>query len=519
MGFCESNERPTDKTGSTQGNIQKEQLEQITRNAPINIPEKRVEDAIAKYFSKPFIEYPPNVSKILSNLICRISIETQGKEIIGSGFILGFLIDLENFDCLMTTAHVISNESINNNNILHLIFEESKQIDIKLDRNKRYNKSFTDKELDITVVELLDEDNVRKNFFLEPELDIPINEKLINNEIDIPQYIIEEKKLMNAEGIIKNISKYELSYSANTVKGSSGNPIFLKNSNKVIGIHKSRLKNQKNFGNLISPVIDLIKEDIRKKRNNGKYTNGKYIYDDGKYYIGEFQNNTPNGYGIKYNKNGNILYEGSFINGKFEGNGKYIREDGTIYIGQWKNGLCNGKGTMYYPNGNIKYEGDWVDNKYEGYGKQIWKNGEYYIGQFKNGLSNGKGTEYYPNGNIIYEGDWFNGKSEGYGKFFWKDGYYYIGQFKNDKRNGKGIMYFPNGDIEYEGDWVNDKYEGNGKYFLEDGNCYIGHFRDGKMNGKGIMYYPNGKIMREGNWINGTWFRDIYKILKYKDIK
>ena len=79
MGFCESNERPTDKTGSTQGNIQKEQLEQITRNAPINIPEKRVEDAIAKYFSKPFIEYPPNVSKILSNLICKILVDIQGK--------------------------------------------------------------------------------------------------------------------------------------------------------------------------------------------------------------------------------------------------------------------------------------------------------------------------------------------------------------------------------------------------------------------------------------------------------
>ena len=65
---------------------------------------------------------------------------------------------------------------------------------------------------------------------------------------------------------------------------------------------------------------------------------------------------------------------------------------------------------MYYSNGNIKYEGDWINDKKEGNGKYIWEDGNYYIGQFKNGLRNGKGTEYYSNGNIKYEGDWINGK-------------------------------------------------------------------------------------------------------------
>ena len=67
------------------------------------------------------------------------------------------------------------------------------------------------------MVEILDEDNITKKSFLEPELDIPINNKLINNEIYILQYIIKEKKFMKAEGIIENISKYEFIHSSNTV--------------------------------------------------------------------------------------------------------------------------------------------------------------------------------------------------------------------------------------------------------------------------------------------------------------
>ena len=68
----------------------------------------------------------------------------------------------------------------------------------------------------------------------------------------------------------------------------------------------------------------------------------------------EIKNNIPNGKGIKYYSNGKILYEGDFVNGLFEGNGKYIWEDGEYYIGEYKNGLRNGKGIEYYANGKIK---------------------------------------------------------------------------------------------------------------------------------------------------------------------
>ena len=55
------------------------------------------------------------------------------------------------------------------------------------------------------------------------------------------------------------------------------------------------------------------------------------------------------------------MYEGDFINGKFEGNGKYILENGVYYLGEWKNSLRHGKGIIYYSNGNIMYDGEFVD--------------------------------------------------------------------------------------------------------------------------------------------------------------
>ena len=143
---------------------------------------------------------------------------------------------------------------------------------------------------------------------------------------------------------IDKINKNEFIYLTNIENDLSGLPIFLENSDNILGIRKGNNKTE-NYCDFIHPVIDIIKNHINERRNNGKYINGKYIYEDDKYYIGEFKDNIPNGKGIKYYKNGNIQYEGNFINGKFEGNGKYYYEDGRYFIGEYKNGLRNGKGT------------------------------------------------------------------------------------------------------------------------------------------------------------------------------
>ena len=52
-----------------------------------------------------------------------------------------------------------------------------------------------------------------------------------------------------------------------------------------------------------------------------------------------------------------------FVNDRKEGNGKYIWEDGEYYFGQWLNNNKHGKGVIYYKNGNIIYDGEFVNGE------------------------------------------------------------------------------------------------------------------------------------------------------------
>ena len=110
-------------------------------------------------------------------------------------------------------------QDIINNNIIEIYYDnEYKVANLKLDENKRYIKSSTEIGLDITVIEILEEDNISKDNFLWVELGIISNE-LINSKIYIIQYV-KGKELKNVKGEIKEINKYEFTHSASIEFGS-----------------------------------------------------------------------------------------------------------------------------------------------------------------------------------------------------------------------------------------------------------------------------------------------------------
>ena len=209
------------------------------------------------------------VDRIISKLsksICKIKIETTFGTIKGTGFLLSFLIDQERFYCLVSNEHVINKKLLNDDINIYISYDnEFISANINLNNNKRYMKSFENIGLDITILQILDEDNISKDYYLYPEKEEWINNELINKTIYIPQYP-DGKGLMNVKGIIKEINKYEFTHLVSTELGSSGSPIFLENSIQVIGIHKEgNIYKKENYGDFIYPAINIIKEDIRKK--------------------------------------------------------------------------------------------------------------------------------------------------------------------------------------------------------------------------------------------------------------
>ena len=114
-----------------------------------------------------------------------------------------------------------------------------KQKRIRLNDEKyisRMNKRFIiyDIDIDITIIGIIPEDNIKKKFFLLPNLN---NINYTNKNIYIPQFP-HGKNLSYSEGKITNVNDSMLIYDAITNKGSSGSPIFLKETTEVIGIHR-----------------------------------------------------------------------------------------------------------------------------------------------------------------------------------------------------------------------------------------------------------------------------------------
>ncbi|KAL3799600.1 hypothetical protein ACHAWO_008916 [Cyclotella atomus] len=212
------------------------------------------------------------------------------------------------------------------------------------------------------------------------------------------------------------------------------------------------------------------------------------------------------------------VYQGGFVNNKYEGEGTYTWDDGDKYEGQWKDGERNGKGTFYHSDGTVeiaifeygvtKGEGiHWSPDR-----KTAWKlvNGEKKMEMLpeeaeafakekfdapvpevsmvdtssataaKPGLFARMWNKYDADGNLMYKdnGDWGS----------WK------GQLDSSgKRTSKGTMAYDGG-AKFEGEFVNDKYEGYGTYTWSDGDSYEGEWKNGERNGKGIFRSGDGTV-------------------------
>ena len=294
----------------------------------------------------------------VSGAICRIIINNT----IGTGFFMRLEKSNKSFYCLITCEHVIKEEMIDSKNEIEVYYDNQKsKLKFPLNKDERFIRSYRYINIDATVIEILQKDNVDDKFFLLPNLDY-INgyEQFEGQDIYIPQFP-GEKNLSFSLGKIKLINIYtnEFTHLASTRPGSSGSPIFLAGSSLVLGIHKkSKIKKEENYGNFLGPVFNSLKNCnilVDNETTKIEFDNirgyGRIIInkDDGQNYIGEFNKEFKlNGKGVIYSKDRKKIFEGNFVDDVYEGKRPLGSKDNNKFI----------------------IEGDFLFTNFKEYGKQ-----------------------------------------------------------------------------------------------------------------------------------------------------
>lgn len=228
---------------------------------------------------------------------------------------------------------------------------------------------------------------------------------------------------------------------------------------------------------------------------------------------GEFVNHMKQGNGIMYLK-GQLIYQGEFIQNKKQGHGILYKDGHIHYEGHFRNDLMDGYGVLYYE--------EEVISPYQTLRAQYpHLNQPQYEGDFVHGMKKGKGKQYYPNGFLQYEGDFIWHHMQGAGKLYYPTEsptaeelargvttLHYEGHFFEDLKHGKGKVYSRDGILEAEGQFKEDMMTGQGTLYYANGQAsYIGDLVQGKKHGRGDYFNEEGKIIYSGEFINDERLR------------
>ena len=219
------------------------------------------------------------------NFICRIKINETN----GTGFFCNIPMENNETKHFLLTSYQVLNE-IEYNNIEEInIFlndeNDKKTINLKIKRITYFNKEY-----DITLIEIKEDDDINNFLELDDKLFIDKSKDYYENKsIYVIQYPSGKNSVVSY-GILTELDKYEIKHICSTGKGSSGSPILNLDNNKVIGIHKeSSILNYSKGTVLNFPLNDFIRknkiknDELKKEREKEKENENKglictYIY-------------------------------------------------------------------------------------------------------------------------------------------------------------------------------------------------------------------------------------------------
>lgn len=266
------------------------------------------------------------------------------------------------------------------------------------------------------------------------------------------------------------------------------------------------------------------------------YPNGTVMYRGG-VKKNDFGHDIYDGKGTIFDQEGEVLFEGEFVNHMKQGNGMMYLKGQIIYQGEFIQNKKQGTGILY-KDGQIYYEGHFRNDLMDGYGILYYEedviapfkdlraqyphlNRPQFEGDFVHGMKKGKGTQYYPNGFLQYEGDFMWNHMQGAGKYYYAPdtpttmeldagvtALQYEGYFFEDMKHGKGKVYSRQGVLEAEGQFKEDVMTGKGTLYYPNGQAsYIGELVNGEKHGRGDYFNEDGKIIYSGEFIHGERLR------------
>lgn len=238
----------------------------------------------------------------------------------GTGFLCKIYINNNPMPVLITCYHVLNEDYFKKYQFLYFSYGSDKDqteilIDLNIPRIKYLNKG-----LDVTIIEIKEEDNLDIFSFLEMDNSIDVsNPQIINNKVYLLHYPKGVNDLQFSKGNVKKLTDNNINFLAiySTEPGSSGCPIIDYNKNKVIGVHNKRnTRSNERRGILLKFAVELFisekNEEIKKTyKNLYSFINTMemiYIIPPNKN-IKFFHNH----FVIKYEKVCTIIYNGSIF--------------------------------------------------------------------------------------------------------------------------------------------------------------------------------------------------------------
>ena len=253
--------------------------------------------------------------------------------------------------------------------------------------------------------------------------------------------------------------------------------------------------------------IITIRNNLKEKRNlisidGTEYLDVDLFPSENYNYLGNIFNEKEDGFGIQYFSKNNAKYVGNFLNGKrinycyFEDKSKFY-----IYKGETKKNFTGLYGIYYNYEKYVTYEGEWLNNRKDGIGIETYKDGSKYMGEYKNGLKQGLGAYFWADGSI-YEGEWKYNLMEGSGIYKFKDGSTCSGFWHSNQMDGFGKLTFP--DVKcFIGFFKKDQKYGFGLIFwYKEKKAFIGYWKNNKQDGFGKFIYE--EKIKYGFWKQGN---------------